>query len=164
MYKRNPFIQLWLLIGILMGFLTLVFFVNTYMSESVLCDVDCRVKNEVSLILILLSFFGLFVGSLTYYFISEKYEKKITGIQKDMSATYRFLPQDQAAIIKAMVDAGGSTTQSKIVDQTGLSRVKVSRTLKLLEKKEIIKKSKKGMTNEVELESDIFSLFSKNKD
>lgn len=161
MRKRNPFIQLWLLIAILMGFLTLVFFINTYLSESVLCDVDCRVKNEVSLILILLSFFGLFVGSLTYYFISEKYEKRITTIQNDMSATYRFLPEEQASIIKAMLDEGGTTTQSRLVRSTSLSRVKVSRTLKILEKKKIVQRCKKGMTNQVALEPDILALFSK---
>ena len=74
--RKSKFFQLWLIIGMVAGFAAVIFFSITYLNETVLCSVDCRLRNEVSIILVLLSLVGMFIGSLTYYFISEKYEKK----------------------------------------------------------------------------------------
>lgn len=159
MAPKNKFIQLWLIISIITGFAVILFFSITYMNDSLLCDVDCRIKNEVSLSLVLLSLFGMFVGSLTYYFISERYEKRITQIKKDASATYKFLDADQKKILKNLVELKGKATQSELVKNTGYSRVKVSRCLKQMESRKIIEKTKNGMTNEVRLSPDLDDLF-----
>lgn len=158
---KNKFIQLWLIIGIVTGFAAVLFFVITYLNNEVFCDMGCRVKNEVTIAIITLSLVGVFVGSLTYYFISEKYEKKIGKIHKDVSATYRFLDNEQREIIKNIVDEGGTITQSNLVKKTKLSRVKISRCLKHLKEKQIIGKSKEGMTNSVVLSKDFQELFCK---
>jgi uncharacterized membrane protein len=153
--KKNKFIQLWLIIGIIAGFAAVIFFAVTYLNEKLLCDADCRVQNEVSLILILLSFFGMFVGSLTYFFISEKYERKITKISKNIKSTLRFLENSEKAIINSILNSNGKVTQSKIVDETKLSRVKIFRSLKKLEDRGIITKKPYGMTNLIELDDEL---------
>ncbi len=163
MAPKNKFIQLWLIISIITGFAVILFFSITYLNDSILCDVDCRIKNEVSLSLVLLSLFGMFIGSLTYYFISEKYEKRITKIKKDASATYKFLDADQKKILKNLVELKGKSTQSELVKSTGYSRVKVSRCLKQMEMRKIIEKTKNGMTNEVRLSPDLDDLFLQNQ-
>jgi uncharacterized membrane protein len=107
----------------------------------------------------MLSLFGMFIGSLTYYFISEKYEKKIIKIHRDASQTLKFLEGEEKDIISALIKNKGEITQSDIVKHTGLSRVKVSRGLKKLEQKKIISKIPNGMTNKVELKEDFKKFF-----
>ncbi len=150
--RKNKLFQLWLIIGLIAGFAAVLFFSITYLNEKVLCDANCREQNKVSLILILLSLFGMFIGSLTYYFISEKYEKKITRIHKDVNLTLNFLENEEKSIVNSILNHEGRITQSAIAKSTGLSRVKIFRTLKKLENKGIITKKPHGMTNVVELE------------
>jgi predicted transcriptional regulator len=156
---QNKFIQMWLIIGIIAGFAAVIFFSITYLNERILCDMDCRAKNEVSLILVLLSLFGMFIGSLTYYFISEKYQKKIDRIHKDVNLTLRFLEGEERAIVNSIISRKGKINQSDLVKDTGLSRVKISRSLMRLEQKDIIKKSKNGMTNIVDMNKNLKRIF-----
>jgi len=159
MIQKNKFIQLWLIIGIIAGFAAVLFFVIAYLNNEVFCDLDCRVRNEATIAVIGMSLFGMFVGSLTYYFISEKYEKEIGKIHRDISSTYRFLEPGQRKIFESIIRHMGETTQSKLVKDTGLSRVRVSRHLKHMEGRGIIKRSKEGMTNKVVLPKDIKDVF-----
>lgn len=153
--NKNKFFQLWLIIGIITGFLAVLFFTITYLNERVLCDIDCRLKNEVSIVLSMLSLFGVFIGSLTYYFISEKYEKKIVKIHKDITLTLRFLDGEEKSIVNSIIEKKGKIKQSDIAKNTGLSRVKISRSLKRLEQKNIITKIPNGMTNIIEIEEEL---------
>jgi GTP-sensing pleiotropic transcriptional regulator CodY len=153
--KKNKLIQLWFIIGIIAGFSATIFFTVTYLNEKLLCDASCRVQNEISLILVLLSLFGMFIGSLTYYFISEKYERKITKIHKDINLTLKFLDNYEKTIIKFILENKGETTQSKIVKNTGFSRVRIFRVLKKLEDKGIIIKEPYGMSNIIKLDKDL---------
>lgn len=153
--RKSKFFQLWLIIGMVAGFAAVIFFSITYLNETVLCSVDCRLRNEVSIILVLLSLVGMFIGSLTYYFISEKYEKKITKIHKDVSLTLRFLDGEERVIVSAIIKSSGELTQSDIARNTGLSRVKISRSLHKLEQKNIITKTSCGMTNMIKIKKEI---------
>ena len=155
----KKFISLWLIIGIVMGFLAILFFSLIYLNNNVLCDLDCRGRNEVVLALILLSLVGMFVGSLTYYFISGKYEQKIGKMHKNMKVLYRLFDPDQKLIFQNILDNNGQITQSKLVKETKLSRVKISRSLKKLGEKGIIEKQKSGMTNKIKLTTEISKLF-----
>ena len=160
--KNNKFLQLWLIIGIITGFAGVLFFSITYLNEKVLCNMNCRIQNEVSIVLVLLSLFGMFIGSLTYYFISEKYEKKITNIQKNANLSLKFLDgESEKLIVNSIIKNNGETFQSQIVKDTKLSRVKISRILKKLEGKGVIIKDQKGMTNKISLDEELKKLFFK---
>jgi len=159
--RNNKFIQLWLILGIIAGFASILFFTVTYLNQKVLCDIDCKIKNEVNLVLVLLSLFAMFIGSLTYYFISEKYEKKIIKIHHDVNLTLKFLEGNERAIINSLISHKGELTQSEIAKETGLSRVKIFRCLKNLEQRKLITKRPKGMTNTIILNDEIKSVFSK---
>ena len=156
--KDNRFVRLWLILGAMAGFGAVVFFAVNYLNSNVICDLDCTRRNEGNLVLVILSLFGLFVGSLTYYFITEKYEKKITKMHKDASLTLRFFDGEERTIIKFLVDHGGSTTQSVLAKDTGLSRVRISRCLRKLGNKHIIARSPSGMTNAVEIRKELREL------
>ena len=155
MHVQNKFLQLWLIISILAGFGTIIFFVITYLNEKVLCNLECREKNEVLLILILLSLFGLFIGSLSYYFISERYQSRLSKINKDAKVMLDFLEPDMKKIINSIIQREGSTSQSEIVKDTNMARVKVSRVVSKLEQKELIVKRREGMTNKIELNKEL---------
>lgn len=153
--RKNKFFQLWLIIGIIAGFAAVLFFSITYLNEKVLCDIDCRIQNEVSIVLVLMSLFGMFIGSLTYYFISEKYEKKIVKMQRNATFTLKFLDGEEKSVMNSILNYNGKTTQSEIARNTGLSRVKIFRSLKKLEEKDIIRKKPCGMTNVIELDEEL---------
>ena len=150
--RKNKFVQLWLIIGIIAGFIGILFFSITYLNEKVLCDIDCRIQNEVSIVVVLLSLFGMFIGSLTYYFISEKYERRIIKMHKDAGFTLRFLEGEEKAIMSSIINHNGKITQSEIVKETGFSRLKIFRGLKKLEERKIIIKKPYGMTKMIEIE------------
>lgn len=157
--RKNKFLQLWLIIGIIAGFASILFFSITYLNEKLLCDLSCRSRNEVTIILILLSLFGMFIGSFTYYFMSEKYEKKIIKIHKDVSKTLNFLDEDAKLVLKILIYNKGELTQAKLVSITSFSRVKLSRLITFLENKGIIKKTTQGYTNQIVLEKEYKDLF-----
>ena len=159
--ENRKLINLWLVMGIVMGFLSVLFFVSVYLNNKVLCDLSCRARNEVQIALVLLSLVGMFVGSLTYYFISEKYEKKIGKIRKEVKSIMKFLDRDQRKIVEFLIKNGFSALQSDIVTKTGFTRVQVSRILKEMYRKKIINKEKHGMTNKISLSKDLSELFTR---
>ncbi len=159
MKPQNKFIQMWLIIAIIVGFIFIIFFTNNYLKENVLCDLHCNSHKSVTLAITLAALAGVFVGSLTYYLMSEKYGKQVNKFQRDIKATIKFLEQDHQLIINALIKNSGKLTQSELTKQTKLSRVKISRGVKQLEEKQIITKSKAGMTNQIELQKDLKKLF-----
>ena len=159
MKQRNSLVKLWLIIGIVAGFSTIIFFAISYIKDVILCDVSCSVQNDVAIALVLLSLMGVFVGSFTYYFIAERYEKKIDKIHSQSNAALRFLDTDDKKIVNSIIKSNGHITQSKLVSITGLSRVKISRHLLSLEQKNIILRKKEGMTNTISLTDDIKKIF-----
>lgn len=159
-YKTNKFIQLWLILGIVMGFAIVVFLAINYLNSTVLCQLHCPQDEDiVSLVVVLVSLFGVFIGSLTYYFISEKYEKRIGNIHKEVQETLNFLEPELKAIVVVIIQNKGVISQSAIVLKTKFSRVKVSRNIRILERRRIVVKTKEGMTNQIELSSKLKKVF-----
>ncbi len=156
---KNRFLELWLILGICSGFGTVIFFTIVYLNEKILCNLECRKKNELLLVMILLSLFGLFIGSLLYYFISEKNQKKISKLNKNIDITLNFLDPDMRKVVRAIIEKGGEISQSNIVKDTKIARVKVSRILLKLEQKDILCKTPNGMTNTISLNKKMKELF-----
>ncbi len=163
---QNKFIRLWLIIGIIAGFAGVVFFVINYLQKKVLCNMTCNHSQAVVVSLILIALFGLFVGSLTYYFMSEREEKALTDvhtkIHKNAVSTLKFLGTEERVIMKLIIKHEGSVLQSKLSKEAGLSRVAISRNISSLEKKGILLKKQSGMTNTLSLNKDLQELFCNN--
>jgi membrane associated rhomboid family serine protease len=163
MKPKNKFIKLWLIIGIIAGFATIIFFAVNYLQKKVLCELHCVHRSEIIIALIAIGLFGLFIGSLTYYFISEKKEKEITKTHKEIHKgaiiTLNFLNAEEKKIMKAIIESKGNILQSKLSKKTGLTRVAISRHINALERKQIIQKKQAGMTNIIIMESHLKELF-----
>ena len=63
------------------------------------------------------------------------------------------LHKDEADILGAVIDEKGSIFQSALVEQSGISKVKVTRILDRLEGKGLVERKRRGMTNVVVLKS-----------
>lgn len=57
------------------------------------------------------------------------------------------LEADEKAVYKLVMDADGTVFQSELVEKTGLSKVKVSRTLDKLESMRLLERRRRGLTN-----------------
>ncbi len=68
------------------------------------------------------------------------------------------LTEDEKAILRVVLDAGGSMLQKELPEATGLSKAKVSRILKALEEKGFVIKRPQGKTNVIVLSESIASL------
>jgi len=103
-------------------------------------------QNEsLPLIVYSISFISLIAG----IFIALLFQWKINKIQLDR--VLKILPPEQGLIIKALVENNNSLEQNKLVALTGLNKVKVSRIIKDLEFRGIVKKTNLGNTNLVVL-------------
>lgn len=54
---------------------------------------------------------------------------------------------DEKSIVRIIIDAGGTTFQSQLVEQSGFSKSKVSLILDRLEAKRILERKRRGMSN-----------------
>jgi len=138
-----------LLIGIILltGFILAVSVASMYAQAHILSGTACGCQFPIELLIPLLSSGGLLVGSLTYYFMSSHMKTK-----KDLSPLLALLDSDQRSVIQALAKAGGGMPQSRLVSETGLNKVKVSRIVSDLEARGVVKKEANGITNNVELE------------
>ena len=63
------------------------------------------------------------------------------------SERLRSLDGDEKVVYGLIVDSGGTLFQSEIVEKTGLSKVKVTRTLDKLESRHYLERRRRGLTN-----------------
>lgn len=100
---------------------------------------------------IVISFLGsvisILAGLSLMDLLKKKERKKLT---KDLINT--MTTPEEKLILKELEEAGGELTQSELVRKTNLSRVKVHRIVKRLERLEIISKYPYGVTNKIKLE------------
>lgn len=92
-------------------------------------------------IVYLISFVSLLVG----LFISMLFQWKINKVQ--LKRILKVLPQDEEKIITLLIENNNSLEQNKLVAFTGINKVKMSRILKELENRSVIKKMNLGNTN-----------------
>ncbi len=81
-------------------------------------------------------------------------EKEISHVKREM-ANNLLLP-DEKKIIDSLKESNYESTQSKLVRETGLSKVQVHRTIKRLEAKGVLEKHNYGLTNKIILKKELF--------
>ncbi len=109
----------------------------------------------------------------TYYFISrrleDKLEKNMNILSKlidknnpkestekvDNSTVLKFFNGSERKILEKLIENNGATLQSEISRMEGMNKLRTHRTLKDLERKEIIKIESHGKTNRIILSGDV---------
>ena len=143
-----------IIIGVILlaGFIMAVSAASMYAQSHILEGTVCGCDFPIELIIPSLSSAGLLIGCLVYYFLSSQFRVKE---KKDIVPLLSLLESDQRKIIEQIASSGGSTTQSQLVKNTGLNKVKISRLLSDLQTKGVVKKESAGVTNKIELREEL---------
>jgi len=142
---------------VLAAFVFIVSLASLHAQSEMLQGNTCGCSMPVYFLIPMLSSLGLLVGSVVYYLVSRHCHD--SGPRGKPSAILDLLEGDEKKIVKAIIDAGGETSQSKLPSKTGLSRVAVSRTLSDLEQKGVVQKKDLGVTNWVKISKDLMVFF-----
>ena len=97
--------------------------------------------SSLPLVVYLIAFLSLIVG----IFLSILFQWKIDKAQ--LSRVLKILPDNERQIISLLIENNNSMEQNKLVALTGINKVKMSRIIKDLELRGIVKKTDLGNTN-----------------
>lgn len=147
-----------LAVGIIIGFIFVVSASIYIIKEHY--GLTCSCQLSLPIFISVLTSLGVFVGILTYYFLSKSFSKKKTELIGNIEKTLNFLEKEEKEIVSVLINEG-DIVQNKLSKITGIDPVKLHRRLSGLEKRNIIRKEKKGMTNMVILETEFKELFIK---
>lgn len=104
---------------------------------------------------IAVNFFGALISILAgLSLISILRYKESKELKKEVIDS--MVMPDEKIVIKELEKNNGALTQSEIVKNTGLSKVKVHRIIKRLESLGIVKKHPYGVTNKIKLEKILY--------
>ena len=109
-----------------------------------------RVRSSLVLSLIV-NFFGMVTSLLAgISLLNLLRNRESKALTKELLDSI-ILP-DEKLVIQSLEANGGELTQSELVKQTDLSKVKIHRIVKRLEEQGIVKKYPYGLTNKIRLE------------
>ena len=111
----------------------------------------CNCGSSLLLTVIAMSVTGVIVGISIYYYLSGSFQAQRQDIREKALKTVRFLPSEQRKIMDYLIDESGEALQKDIVEATDLGKVKISRTLKKMEKRGLIEREENGMSKKVEV-------------
>jgi uncharacterized membrane protein len=123
-----------LIVGFMLIFLLGVLFavVNGFYTEDT--------ESPLPIIVYGISFVSVIVGG----FIVVLFQWKINKIQ--LERVLKILPEEQRKIMRLLIENNNSLEQNKLVALTGINKVKMSRILKDLEYRGIVKRTSLGNT------------------
>ena len=135
---------------ILSIFVLIVSVSSLYVQTEISSGNACGCVIPIPIFIPFIASIGLFIGTMVYYILSPRFNKE--KIEKKTLA--RFLEGDERKVFYEILNEK-EVNQAKIVKQTNLSKVKVSRIIKKLEGRGIVEKSTVGKINIIKLPEDI---------
>ncbi|MGM5488433.1 MAG: helix-turn-helix transcriptional regulator [Nanobdellota archaeon] len=147
-----------LAVGIIIGFIFVVS-ASIYMIKEHY-GLSCSCQLSLPIFISVLTSLGVFVGILTYYFLSKSFSKKKNELFGNVDKTLTFLEQQEREIISALIKKG-DIAQNTLGKITKMDPVKLHRRLSSLESRGVLQKKKTGMTNTIILDKDLKSIFIK---
>lgn len=159
-FERKKIVRdIFLVISLLTGFVFIVAFSVYYVSDAINQGDVCGCVIPIPLMLLLLSSLGVFVGSLSYYFLASRFSRKEREHSQEVHQTLRFLEREDRKIVQILIKAKKEVPQYELVKESELDKVKVSRLLHKLEIMGVIKKEDKGRVNYISLHENIQKIF-----
>ena len=151
--------NIFLTLGIITGFIFLVSFSSLYVSDVIKNNNACGCVIPIPFMILILSSLGVFVGSLSYYFITSWYSSEKKAIGKDIQLTLNFLEPSEKTVVKELIKNNGEVKQAELEKLTGFHKVKVHRILKKLLKKGVIEKESVGKIKNIKLNPSLKEIF-----
>jgi DNA-binding MarR family transcriptional regulator len=90
---------------------------------------------------------GLFIGTLVYYLFTPRFDRR--HARPDIELLMSLLGDNEALVMNRLAENRGELSQATLVKLTGLSKVRLFRTLERMKSKNLIEKRPKGKTNMV---------------
>jgi uncharacterized membrane protein len=128
-------------------FILIVTLSALYVQIQVSAGNACNCEIPLYVLVPIIGAMGLFIGVISYYLLSPKFEKPPV----DKSHLLTFLERNEASVIKVILANKGEVSQAEIVRQTGLPKVKVFRVLHSLKLRGIVTKEQDKKVNIVKL-------------
>ncbi|MFP4116861.1 MAG: helix-turn-helix transcriptional regulator [Candidatus Aenigmatarchaeota archaeon] len=144
---------------IIVGFVIAVSFFYYYLHQNYMDPSACACTLPINWILAILTSLGVLVGMATYYYLSGAFKEEKEELSEEARETLKFLGNDERKIVEELIDEDGAMQQSRIVKETGVDKVKVSRKLSKLEDRGIISKEDSGMSNLIRLKEPFVDLY-----
>ncbi len=104
------------------------------------------------------AFAGVLVGTLVYYVMSEKLEKKDSSLRKNTRLILNFLNPHEKLVVETLLAGSGSVPQYELSRLPSLTKVKTHRILAALEQKGVISKQRFGKINRISLNRDLYEV------
>ncbi|MCF7871664.1 hypothetical protein K9L97_01395 [Candidatus Woesearchaeota archaeon] len=98
-------------------------------------------SSTLPLIVYGISFVSIILGGA----LVVLFQWKLNDLQ--LRKVLKILPGEERRVVRILLDNKGSIEQNKLVALSGYNKVKISRILKVLEQREVIKKTNLGNTN-----------------
>jgi uncharacterized membrane protein len=123
--------------------------INSSCSHGMTCPMwgSLEFQTNVGIAIIV---FILIIGFYLVIFSRDgaKDVKTANGVKReDFENVLKKLPEEERLILQKIIEHEGSVHQSKLVEMTGYSKVKVTRVLDKLEGKKLVERRRRGMTN-----------------
>ncbi|MGM5484674.1 MAG: helix-turn-helix transcriptional regulator [Nanobdellota archaeon] len=160
--ERQDLRNMLLAIALIMGFIFIVSFSIYVIKENYgYHGASCGCSLSIPIFIALLASLGVFVGILTYYFLSKSFSQEKEKLFGDVEKTLDFLDKEEKDIVQVLVKNKGDMTQNILNKKLDMDPVKIHRRLQNLESKGVIHKEKKGMTNKITLKDEFRELFTR---
>ena len=137
---------------ILSVFVLIVSICSLYVQVEISSGNACGCAIPIPVFIPFIASIGLFIGTVTYYLFSPKFDRKI-----DKKVLLNFFEGEERKVFEVILNKK-EVNQAEIVRESGLSKVKVSRILKRFESKGLVEKISVGKINKVKLSEGILKL------
>ncbi|MCK4589827.1 MAG: hypothetical protein KAT77_05255 [Nanoarchaeota archaeon] len=159
-FKENTALKnIFLTISIITGFIFIVTFSSLYVSDAIKNNNACGCVIPIPFMILILSSLGVFVGSISYYFIASKYIKEKKSIDENIEFTLNFLLPDERAIVKELIKNKPGLKQTELEKLTGFHKVKIHRIIERLKAKSVIEKINDGKIRRITLNKGLVKIF-----
>lgn len=101
--------------------------------------------------MITIAIFGLIFGSFSHILFSRDLEKNKEELSETINLLMNLLNYEDKKIINYLRDNNGVSTQYELTKISGLTKLKVHRSIEKLEKNNILRKEKLGKINKIYL-------------
>jgi hypothetical protein len=106
----------------------------------------------------LLAFIGVLVGSLVYYFMSDRIVHKSELMKQNTKIILNFLTSEEKKVVETLLENDGKVQQYELSHLPNLNKLKTHRILLNLEQKGVIHKEKLGKINKIVLNKELFEV------
>ncbi len=151
--------KLLIVVMIMAVFVLIVSLASLYTQRVVSCGEAQTCTIPLPFLIPIIASVSLFVGSLMSYLMIEKLSKKDYSFSKASGFIEKLFNKEEYEILK-LVAKNNEISQAKIVQSTGLSRLRVFRIIEKLKYKGIISKEEKdGKLRVIKMSDDLKELF-----